>query len=127
MRNLTISAAFLLTAGMATADPVEGVWQTEPDDGAYAQITISPCGERLCGVISAAFNDDGSPRQSENLGKQIVWDMQPTGDGSYGNGKIWRPSNGKTYKSKMALSGNRLKVSGCIGPICLGQNWTRVK
>ena len=94
MRNLTIAAAFILTAGMAMADPVEGVWQTEPDDGAYAQITISPCGERLCGVISAAFNDDGSPRQSENLGKQIVWDMQPTGDGSYGNGKIWRPSNG---------------------------------
>lgn len=132
MSKRTIAAAFILGAGIlaagsASADPVEGVWQTEPDDGAYAQITMAPCGDRLCGVITAAFNEDGSPRESENVGKQIVWDMQPAGDGSYRDGKIWRPSNGKTYKSKMALSGDRLKVSGCIGPICLGQNWTRVK
>lgn len=128
MKTLLIAAAATLIAGAAlAADPVEGVWQTEPDDGAFAQITITPCGAKLCGVISAAFNADGSPRESENVGKQIVWDMESSGDGRYNNGKIWRPSNGKTYKSKMALSGDDLKVSGCIGPICLGQNWSRVK
>ena len=128
MKTLLFTAAATLIAGAAlAADPVEGVWQTEPDDGAFAQITIAPCGPKLCGVISATFNADGSPRESASIGKQIVWDMEATGEGRYGNGKIWRPSNGKTYKSKMALAGDDLKVSGCIGPICLGQNWKRVK
>jgi uncharacterized protein (DUF2147 family) len=26
----------------------------------------------------------------------------------------------------MALSGNTLKVSGCVGPICRKQTWSRV-
>jgi len=45
----------------------------------------------------------------------------------YSSGKIWAPDVDKTYRSKMALNGNTLKVSGCVGPICRSQNWTRVK
>lgn len=128
MRKLALLAiACVFAAGAALADPVEGVWRTEVDDGAYAEITVAACGPFICGTITAAYNEDGSTRESPNVGKQIVWDMVPGGDGSYGSGKIWRPSNGKTYRSKMAVTGDTLKVSGCIGPICSGQTWTRVK
>ena len=128
MKKLFAATALVLAgAGAAlAADPVEGVWKTEVDDGAFAHIAIKPCGADICGTIAKAFDASG-PIDSENVGKQIVWDMTPEGSGKYGSGKIWRPSNDKVYRSKMALNGNTLKVSGCIGPICLGQTWTRVQ
>lgn len=123
------AAALLLAlapvAAMA-ADPVEGVWKTEPDDGAYALVTMAPCADRICGVISRTFNASGE-YQSPNRGKPIVWDMKADGGGSYSGGKIWQPSTGKTYSSKMSLSGSTLTVSGCVGPICKKQNWTRAE
>ena len=124
MKILAIAAAFALSATAALADPVEGVWQTQVDDGAYAHVAIAPCGAKLCGTIARTFNAGGE-YASPNIGKPIVWDMEAKGDGAYGNGKIWQPSTDKIYRSKMALSGNTLKVSGCVGPICKGQTWSR--
>ena len=124
MRILAFAAAIALSATAALADPVEGVWQTEVDDGAYAHVAIAPCGAKLCGTIARTFNAGGE-YASPNIGKPIVWDMVSKGDGAYGEGKIWQPSTDKIYRSKMALSGNTLKVSGCVGPICKGQTWSR--
>ncbi|SLN14910.1 hypothetical protein PSA7680_00375 [Pseudoruegeria aquimaris] len=127
MKKFALSAAVLIgLAGAAFADDVEGVWKTEVDDGSYAHISIAPCGAKFCGVISRTFNAEGEYK-SGNIGKQLVWDMEAAGNGKYRNGKIWQPSTGKTYKSKMDLSGNTLKVAGCVGPICKKQTWTRVK
>ncbi|WP_147106398.1 DUF2147 domain-containing protein [Tateyamaria sp. syn59] len=112
-------------AGMALADPVVGTWKTQVDDGAYAHVAMSKCGAKICGKIAKAFDANG-PIASENVGKQLVWDMEPQGNGSYASGKIWQPSTGKVFKSKMALSGNTLNVSGCVGPFCKKQTWSRV-
>jgi len=123
------AAAAVVVAGAGAAwaaDPVEGVWKTEVDDGAFAHISMKACGSDICGTIAKAFDASG-PIDSANVGKRIVWDMTPEGGGKYGSGKIWRPSNDKVYRSKMSLNGNALKVSGCVGPICLGQTWTRVQ
>jgi uncharacterized protein (DUF2147 family) len=126
MRKVTILAAGLaLTAGMALADPVLGVWQTEVDDGAYAHVTMAQCGAAICGTLSRSFNAGGEFKAA-TLGRQLVWDMQPDGSGGYAKGKIWQPSTDKTYRSKMTLQGNRLNVSGCVGPICKTQTWVRV-
>ena len=123
-----VFAAVLTVAGAAgaMADPVLGVWKTQVDDGNYAHVTFSTCGANLCGVISRTFNSEGE-WQSANIGKKLVWDMEARGGGSYKGGKIWQPSTDKIYKSKMSLSGDTLKVSGCVGPICKKQTWSRVK
>ncbi len=126
MKTFALAAAFALAATAVLADPVEGVWKTQEDDGAYAHVTIAPCGDKICGTITKAFRG-GAEIKTDNIGKRIVWDMVPGGDGNYSNGKIWQPSTGKTYKSKMALSGSSLKVSGCVGPFCKKQTWSRVK
>lgn len=127
MKKLVL-AAVLTVAGAAgaMADPVLGVWKTQVDDGNYAHVTFSTCGANLCGVISRTFNSEGE-WQSANIGKKLVWDMEARGGGSYKGGKIWQPSTDKIYKSKMSLSGDTLKVSGCVGPICKKQTWSRVK
>jgi uncharacterized protein (DUF2147 family) len=127
MKKLVLAAALTLAGATgAFADPVLGVWKTQEDDGNYAHVTMSQCGAAICGVISRTFNSDGE-WQSDTIGKQLVWDMQAKGGGSYKNGKIWQPSKDKVYKSKMSLSGDTLKVSGCIGPICKKQTWSRIK
>ncbi|WP_412070665.1 DUF2147 domain-containing protein [Pseudooceanicola nanhaiensis] len=122
----TALAALVLTAGGALADPVEGMWQTQVDDGAYAIVQIAPCGAEICGTIARTFRSGGEYK-SDNLGRKLVWDMVAKGGGAYGNGKIWQPSTDKVYRSKMMLSGDTLAVSGCVGPICKKQTWTRVK
>ncbi|WP_460274872.1 DUF2147 domain-containing protein [Celeribacter sp. ULVN23_4] len=121
-----VVTALALAAPAFAADPVEGTWKTQVDDGHYAYVSIKPCGAQICGTIAKAFDASG-PVQSENIGKPIVWDMVAAGGGSYKDGKIWQPSTGKVYNSKMTLSGNTLKVKGCVGPICKGQTWTRVQ
>ena len=125
MKQLMIAAALAVLGSAAWADPVEGTWKTEVDDGNYAHIAMTTCGDKVCGTIAKAFDANG-PIPSENIGKKLVWDMVPSGDGSYGSGKIWQPSTDKVYKSKMSLNGNILNVSGCVGPFCKKQTWTRV-
>ena len=117
-----VALAGLSLAGVALADPVEGLWQTQPDDGAFAFVQIHMCGTNVCGEIVRTFNDQGE-YQSPNLGRQIIIDMAPEGDGNYA-GQVWRPSNDKIYIGNMTLNGDALRLRGCIlgGVICWRHN-----
>jgi len=125
--TLALTTALVGLAAMAAADPAEGVWQTQVDEGAYAHVTLSSCGNAVCGEISRTFDSDGE-YQSENIGRQIVIDMVPQGDGTY-EGSVWRPSNDKIYIGKMELDGDRLRLRGCVlgGLICSSQTWARIE
>lgn len=127
MRLLATAAALVLAATAAYADPIEGVWQTQPDEGAFAHVTIAPCGGAYCGVISRTFKDKAEYK-SPSLGRQIVIDMAPRGGGAY-EGKVWRPANDKIYQGKASVAGDRMSLSGCVagGLICKSQTWARIQ
>ena len=128
MKKLGLIFAFIFAlAAPAFADPVEGVWKTEVDDGAYAHIKIGKCGANFCGRIARTFKSSGEYK-SENIGKKMVIDMVPQG-GNYYKGSVWRPSNNKIYVGKITLNGNALTLKGClaVGWPCSGQSWSRVK
>ncbi|WP_172331575.1 DUF2147 domain-containing protein [Mangrovicoccus sp. HB161399] len=126
MRYLICAA--IAAAGPVLADPAEGLWKTEPGkDGAFGHVRIAACGAELCGTLQEAFNADGSRRDSQAVGRPIVWDMQPEGGGRYGQGQIWDPQRDKTFRSKMVLHGDVLDVSGCVGPFCVAQSWRRLR
>lgn len=123
-----LTLVFLVTAGSALADPVEGLWKTAPqDDGSYGFINVAPCGDKICGTLVKGVNAAGEVATTGgNIGKQIVWDMLANGDGTYGGGKIWSPDRDKTYNSEMILEGQTLRVRGCVFGICRdGGLWTR--
>ncbi len=122
----TIAAALMATVASAQ-DAAVGTWQTEVDDGAFAYITMAPCGGAICGTIARTFENGGTEYQSPNIGKQIVIDMVPAGGGEY-EGQVWRPSNNKIYVGKMTVAGNALRLRGCVagGLICASQNWARI-
>ncbi|ETW13929.1 hypothetical protein ATO8_03526 [Roseivivax marinus] len=120
-------AGLVMAAGAAAADPVEGMWKTQPDDGSYAHVRMTPCGDKLCGVIQRTFDSNGE-YDSPNKGKVLVINMVPQGGGAY-EGRVWRPSNDKVYLGKMQLAGNSLKLQGCVagGLLCSSQTWSRLQ
>ena len=123
--KIGLTLAVAIWAAPALADPVEGTWKTQVDDGAYAHIVIAPCADRYCGEITRTFNSDGEYK-SKNIGRQLVWDMVAQGNGRYAKGKIWQPSTDKIFNSKMTLDGDTLFVSGCVAILCKKQTWSRV-
>jgi uncharacterized protein (DUF2147 family) len=125
----TLLAATVAIATFATgafADPVEGRWRTQPDDnGNFGVVQISACGNRYCGTLVESRRANGEVFTSENNGRQIVWDMEPRGNGQYRDGQIWAPDRDETYRSRMDLAGDRLTVAGCVLFICREQVWSR--
>jgi len=105
-------AATLMLAGAALADPIEGNWKTQTGETA----AIAGCGSAFCITL----------KTGEFAGKSIG-KMSPNGEGSY-EGSITKPSNGKTYSGSATLSGNSLRLKGCVfgGLICESQNWSRL-
>ncbi|MFN4154559.1 MAG: DUF2147 domain-containing protein [Paracoccaceae bacterium] len=126
-KRVAMAAAFAVVAGAAFAEPIVGLWQTQPDDGAYAHVQIAPCGANFCGTIVKTFKG-GAEIKSPNVGKQLVRDMAAKGGGAY-EGKVWRPSNNKIYMGKVAVSGSTMKLSGCVagGLICSKQDWKKIQ
>lgn len=130
MRTKTLITAFaIMLAGPAfAADPIIGLYKTQPgDSGSFAHVEIYECETNICGVIRKAFDASGAEVDSDTVGKRMIWNMKAQGDGKYAKGKIWAPDRDKTYSSKMQLSGQTLKVSGCVLGICRGQSWSRLK
>lgn len=127
MNKFTAAAVFTLIAAGAFADPIEGVWQTQPDGGAFAHVRISPCGDAFCGMITRSFKGKAEIK-SPNTGKKIVIDMVPQGDGNY-TGKVLRPADNKIYNGKAKVRGSSMSLSGCVagGLICKSQTWTKTK
>lgn len=128
MRIIALAAAFALAAtATLAAEPIEGVWQTQPDEGSVAMVQIAPCGNAYCGTVVRTFKGQQEYR-SPNIGKQIVTGMTPAGDGKY-TGKVLRPADNKIYNGKAQVSGGSMKLSGCVagGLICKSQTWTRLK
>ena len=134
MRTALLAAALLLAAGPAfAADAVEGEWLTQ---AGTAKVKISPCAaqaDRMCGLISwmktpskDTHNPDAALRERPILGLAMIRDFKPAGPGKWTGGKIYNPSNGKTYDSKISVNANgTLKVEGCVLMVCQAQTWTR--
>ena len=127
MKRLLIAAALVCAPGLSLAQDASGLWRTETSDrGAYLHVRVGACGHdtaKTCGVIAEAVNTE----RSDLVGKAIIRDMTPNGAGKWNKGTIWAPDDDKTYRSNMSLSGNTLRVEGCVAVFCRGQNWTRIQ
>lgn len=125
----TAAVAVLMSAGMVlAADPLEAYWRTAKDDnGNSGLVHVKPCGAKLCGALVKAYDAGGKEIASDNIGRMIISETVSKGGGNYA-GKVYSPDRGKTYKSKLKLSGKTLKVSGCVLGICRdGGTWSKVK
>ena len=148
MKILTFSALILLTAttafGAGPSD-VLGIWRTERDE---SKVEIFRCGEKLCGKIvwlkNPKYTDStegriGTPiidrknpdpalRSRPLIGLQIMAGFTEQGGNTWGNGTVYDPKSGKTYRGKIHLaSPDRLELRGYVGISLLGRTsvWRR--
>jgi uncharacterized protein (DUF2147 family) len=131
MRKVLLGAVALMAmAGAALADDLIGDWRTAPDDnGRTGVIRITQCGQSLCGSLVEAFDASGPRMASPNIGRQIIWDTNPTGTAGEYRGMLYSPDRDREYRSRLQRSGSGLSVSGCVmgGAICReGGTWQRV-
>ena len=114
-----------------------GVWLTQAGD---ARVRVSKCGGGICGVVVGLREpinpatgrpqvDDKNPnpalRNRPMIGLPLFSGMQATGPNRW-SGQIYNADDGSTYVSHVSLAGpDTLKVEGCIGALCGGENWTR--
>lgn len=129
MRISAFAAAALLalTSVPALAADASGVWTSEKnDEGKWITVTIAPCGQQMCGVITAVHGG----ADPSGVGKPIIRGMNKYGDNRWDDGEIFAPDEKKWYDSKMELvSDTQLDVAGCVafGIICRSQSWTRAQ
>ena len=118
----------MATAGGSLAEPLLGKWRTAPqDDGTMGVVQVAPCGAALCGTLVASLDPNGKEVANPENGMLILTETVTSGGGEY-RGKIYAPDRDQTYASRLQLSGDTLKVSGCVLGICRdGGSWARLK
>ena len=135
--SAALSSAPSALAQGAAREPT-GVWLTQAGD---ARVKVSKCGGGICGVIVGLKEpidpatgkpqvDDKNPnpalKKRPMIGLPLFSGMQPSGPGKW-SGQIYNADDGSSYASSVSVAGpNALKVVGCVGALCGGENWTRV-
>ncbi|MDB5616662.1 DUF2147 domain-containing protein [Tardiphaga sp.] len=134
-----LGALFAVPATKArAADEATGLWQTQAGD---ARVRVSKCGGALCATVASLRDkfdpntgkpaiDDKNPDPAKAtrsmIGVHLFIDMRPAGPNRW-SGQIYNADDGKTYASNISLaSPDALRVEGCVGAFCGGENWTRV-
>ncbi len=121
-----MSVVFTLGAPTAlAADPV-GLWRTQPDQkGQVANVKATPCGSAICGTIVKVYDRGGTPIAAPTVGQKVFWDMARQGTDYVGRAFV--PAHQREYRGRLSVAGNRMTVSGCLGPVCQSQVWTRLQ
>jgi len=132
-------AIFSGAAIKSGADELLGVWWNHEKD---AHIEIYKCGNQFCGKIVwlKEPNEEGAPKKDKHnpdeslqsrplMGLDILSGFDFKEEGSWENGTIYNPRDGKTYSCYLKmLEEGRLKVRGFVGISLIGktQYWERV-
>lgn len=111
MRRFLATALLAASATLAfAAEPIEGNWKTASGETA----AITPCGDSFCVTL----------KTGKYAGKRIGKMQGSSGDYS---GEITDPAEDKTYSGYGTVSGDKLKMKGCVMSVfCKSQTWTRL-
>jgi uncharacterized protein (DUF2147 family) len=121
-------SAMVMAPECALADPILGTWQVEPDHkGQIGQVVIRRCGAAFCGRVMKVHDRNGKSVVTRSMGRDLFWGLKARGAGQYHGGRVWIPLYDREYDAKARLSGDRLRVLGCLGPLCDGQTWLRLQ
>ena len=129
---------FIPAAIAASSSPV-GTWTTIDDKTGKkrAVVSISESGGKLYGTIRKVYKQAGDTGICQKCpgkfkgrkiqGLTFLWGLKKEGNNVWGGGQILDPKNGKIYRAKATLKGNKLYVRGYVGVSLLGrtQVWVR--
>jgi uncharacterized protein (DUF2147 family) len=121
----------------ALADP-RGVWLAK--DG--AKVRVSKCGANMCGTLIStnpardpatrrpfidAKNPDPKLARRPLVGITVFQAMRPNGPGKW-SGRLYDTDRGITVDGHLIEKSKKvLRVEGCVGAMCGGEDMTRVR
>ncbi len=133
---VVVSSVFI-GAATAHADP-RGLWLAQ--DG--AQVRVMSCGKALCGRIASPKSptdpdtgqewtdrDNPDPRLRDRplVGVEVFISMMPDGPGTW-TGQLYNTDSGQTVPGHLYEVGPQtIKIEGCLGALCGGQNLSRIR
>jgi uncharacterized protein (DUF2147 family) len=140
----TCKAVLLVTllatssAAFAQATPV-GLWKVFDDDTKQptSLVRITDAGGVLSGKIERLLDPASQNARCDKctderkdkpmLGMTILRNVKSAGDGTWENGDILDPDNGKVYRVRLKPidGGKKLEVRGYLGPFYRNQQWLR--
>jgi uncharacterized protein (DUF2147 family) len=129
------SVALAASAERGFSSPV-GLWLAK--DG--GKLRIAPCGRGMCGFIAETVDDPATgkpPTDKHNpnpakrnrplVGVQTLVSMQPSGPSKW-TGRLYNDDDGQFYTGHLIeLSPTTIRIEGCSGALCGGDQLTRVK
>jgi uncharacterized protein (DUF2147 family) len=136
LASLAVLGMFAIGSQAFAADP-SGTWRLT---SGKVTVKVRQCGGEICANIVGLKEptyDDGTPkidRHNKNpalrkrplMGLSVLSDMRPAGDNSW-QGAIYNADDGRTYSATMTMSGNTIKLKGCVaGIFCKTQTFVKV-
>jgi uncharacterized protein (DUF2147 family) len=125
------------TVNLASAADPSGTWRLS---SGKVTVKVSQCGSEICanivGLKEPTYKDGKAKidRHNKNpalrdrplMGLSVLSDMKPAGENSW-KGSIYNADDGRTYSATMNLTGDTMKLKGCVaGIFCKTQTFTRV-
>ncbi len=118
-------------------DTIFGKWRTVQHD---AVVSIVDCGDvSPCATLSWVSEEimNGASRDIRNRSQDLrdrpliglpIFGGFHREDGGWSGGWIYNPEYGRAYPARLQLmSESELRVTGCLGSLCLSQTWQRIQ
>ncbi|MBK1866767.1 DUF2147 domain-containing protein [Aestuariivirga sp. YIM B02566] len=128
MKTISLAVLGLLaTTGFAFAADPSGTWRL---DNGKITVKVRQCGGEICANIVGLkeptykdgkakidkYNKNPALRNRPLMGLAVLSNMKPSGDGTWA-GNIYNADDGRTYNATMTMSGNTMKLKGCVAGI----------
>lgn len=141
MKKVLLALGLFSAAALShAADPLNGtLWKTIDDETKQPKALVKFT-EQKNGTLTATIQTilvaseanactkcEGTYKNKSLKGVTIVQNLKNVGGNSYDGGTIMDPKNGKSYKLKGELAGNKLNLRGYIGISALGRNQTWIR
>ena len=142
MRKVILGAVLAMFAFGANAQnhtsPI-GKWKTLDDESGKA-MTISEVYQAQNGTLAARIVENlgmpatcsgcsGKYKDKPFVGIITLWNLKPTGNGTWGSGNGYKPSDDRNFtvrSMRLVDGGNKLEIKGCVAFFCKTATWVRV-
>jgi uncharacterized protein (DUF2147 family) len=138
LRGVIVVAGFqFVCCAYALANPT-GLWLAK--DGAH--VSVTSCGSALCAVLASTksptdpetgvpwtdkHNIDPALRSRSLVGVEVLIDMRPASNDKW-SGHLYNTDDGKIYSGNLIeIDAKTIRIEGCLGGICGGDNLTRIR
>jgi uncharacterized protein (DUF2147 family) len=141
-RLAAVTLAFCIwnCAISAQGQGILGIWWTDQNKGRVEIANCTPPAQGLCGKIiwikepndkqgrplTDKANKNASLRNRPILGLQIFGGWREVGPNKW-KGSVYDPEDGQAYDVEITMTGDKLKLEGCIAFLCDSDTWMRYR